>query len=187
MSKRTESATHGTALAHVETQVTNTHDATFRFSEISAHDVTQALNQMKTTNSAGTDKISSYFLKLAIPYVSKSIAELRNISTRNCIFPESWETTKLTPILKEGGKSERSNYRPISVLPVLTRLFEKLTFNQLSKYLNGNDLLSKEQSGFRPLHYKVYCLLKSTGGLYSAFDNSEVVPLLLILERHLIL
>ena len=52
----------------------NAHESTFRFSEISAHDVTQAMNQMKTTKSSGTDKISSYFLKLAIPYASKSIA-----------------------------------------------------------------------------------------------------------------
>ena len=91
----------------------NAHGATFIFSEISAHDVTQAMNQMKTTKSVGIDKISSYFLKLAMHYVSNSIAQLLNISTRNSI----------TPIFKEGDKSERSNYRPISVLPVLTILF----------------------------------------------------------------
>ena len=91
----------------------NAHESTFRFSEISAHDVAQAMNQMKTTKSVGTDKISSYFLKLAIPYVSKSIAQLLNISTRNCIFPESWKTARVTPIFKEGDKSEPSNYRPI--------------------------------------------------------------------------
>ena len=102
----------------------NAHDSTFRFSEISAHEVTQAMNQMKTTKSVGTDKISSYFLKLAIPYVSKSIAQLLNISTRNSIFLESWKTARVTPIFKEGDNSERSNYRPISVLPVLTRLLK---------------------------------------------------------------
>ena len=115
----------------------NAHESTFRFSEISAHDVAQAMNQMKAI------KISSYFLKLAIPYVSKSIAQLLNISTRNSIFPESWKTTSVTPFFKEGDKSERSNYRPILVIPVLTRL-EKLIFNQLYKYLNDNNLSSQE-------------------------------------------
>ena len=67
----------------------NAHVSTFRFSDISAHEVTQAMNQMKTKESVGTDKTSSYFLKLAVPYVSKSIAQLLNISTRNSIFPES--------------------------------------------------------------------------------------------------
>ena len=107
---------------------------------------------MKTTKSVGTDKISSYFLKLAIPYVSKSIAQLLNTATRNSIFLASWKTARATPIFKEGDKSERSNYRPISALPVLTRLLEKLIFNQLYKYLNDNDLLSQKQCGFRTLH-----------------------------------
>ena len=127
------------------------HDTTFSFSEISAPDVTQTMNQMKTTKSVGTDKISSYFLRLTMSYVSNSIAQLLNISARNSIFPEAWKTARVTPIFKEGDKSERSNYRPISVLPVLTRLFEILIFNQLYKYLNDNNLLSQEQSGFRAL------------------------------------
>ena len=125
--------------------------------------------------SVGTDKTSSYFLKLAVPYVSKSIAQLLNISTRNSIFPESEKTARVTPIFKEGDKSEPTNYRPISVLPVLTRLFEKLIFNQLFEYLNENNLLSQEQSGFRALHFTVSCLFKSTDDWYSAFDNSEMV------------
>jgi len=109
----------------------NAHEMAFRFSEISAHDTTQAMNRMKTTKGIGTVKISSYFLKFAIPYVSKFIARLLNLSTRNNIFPESWKTARVTPIFQEGDKGERSNYRPISVLPVLTRLSEKLMFNQL--------------------------------------------------------
>ena len=84
----------------------NAHESTFRFSKISAHDVTQAKNKIKTTKSAGIDKISSYFLKIAIPYASKFIAQLLNISIRNNIFPDSWKTARLTPIFKEGDKSE---------------------------------------------------------------------------------
>ena len=122
----------------------NANESTFRFSEISAHEVAQAMNQMKTTKSVGTDKISSYFLKLAIPFVSKSIAQLLNISTRNSVLPESWKTAKVASIYKEGDKGEPSTYRPISVLPVLTRLFEKLILNQLYKYSNDNNLLSQE-------------------------------------------
>ena len=106
----------------------NAHESTFRFSEISAHEVTQAMNQMKTPKCVGTDKISSYFLTLAIPYVSKSLAQLLKISTRNSIFPESWKTVRVTANFKEGDKGEPSNYRPNSVLPVLTRLFEKTDF-----------------------------------------------------------
>ena len=79
------------------------HESTFRFSDNSAHDVAQAMNQMKTTKGVGTDKISSYFLKLAIPYVSKSTAQPLN-TARNSIFPESWKTARVTPISKKAIK-----------------------------------------------------------------------------------
>ena len=85
----------------------NAHDATFKFSEISAHDVTQAMNQMKTIKSSGSDEISFYFLKLAIPSVSNSIAQLLNISTRSSIFPESSKNARATPIFKEGDKRSK--------------------------------------------------------------------------------
>ena len=153
----------------------NADDATFSFSEILEHDVTQAINQVMTTKSVGNDKISSYFLKLAMAYASKSIAHLLNISPIKSIFPESWRTARVAPIFKECYKSERSTYRSISVLPVLARLFEKLIFDQLYKYLNENNLLSQEQSGFRALHLTVSCLLKSTSNCYSALDSMEMV------------
>ena len=59
---------------------------------------------METTKSVGTHKISSYFLKLAMSYISNYIAQLLNTSTRNCIFPELWKTARVTPIFKEVDK-----------------------------------------------------------------------------------
>ena len=85
---------------------------------------------MKTTKSVERDKISSYFLKLAMLYISKPIAHL-NLSNSKSILPESKKSARVTPIFKDGDKSERSSYRPISVLPVLTKLSEKLMFSKL--------------------------------------------------------
>ena len=86
----------------------------------------------------------------------------------------------MTPIYKEGDKSEKSNYRPISVLPVISRLFERLLYDQLYQHLNSNNLLAKEQSGFRKLHSTLTCLIKSTDEWYSALDNGQLVVLVLI-------
>ena len=94
-----------------------------------------------------------------------------NISTRNSIFLEPWKTARVTPILKEGDRNERSNYRPISVLLVLTRLFEKLLY----EYFTDNILLSQKQYGFRAFHSTLSCLLKSSNDWYPAFDTSEMV------------
>ena len=100
------------------------------------------------------DNISSFFLK----HVAKFLLKIFNTSLETSNFPDSWKTAKVAPIRKDGDKSIQSNYRPISVLPVVSRVFEKLVFNQLYKYLDSTGLLSNGQSGISILT----CLLKTT-------------------------
>ena len=76
----------------------------------------------KTAKSFGTDNISSYFLKLALPFIENSLAMLFNISIGTSRFPDSQKVARVTPILKDGDKTDSSNYRPILVLPVISRL-----------------------------------------------------------------
>ena len=93
-------------------------------------DIRDAFAKVKTTMSSGNDNISSYFLKLSLPYIGNSLAFLFNTSIETSQFPNSWKVARFTPIFKDGDKTEKSNYRPISVLPVISKLFEKLFFNQ---------------------------------------------------------
>ena len=72
------------------------------------------------------DNISSYFLKLALPFIGNSLAFMFNTSIQTSMFPDSWKIARVTPIYKNGDRADKSNYRPISVLPVISRLFEKL-------------------------------------------------------------
>ena len=65
--------------------------------------------------SFGNDNISGYFLKIALPYISRILMLIFNASIETNIFPVSWKIARVTPIYKEGGKPEKSNYRPTSV------------------------------------------------------------------------
>ena len=103
-----------------------------------------------------------------------------NISIETSTFPASWKIARVTPSYKEGEKSEKSNYRPISVLPVLSRLFEKLIYDQLYQYLDRGGFLTSEQSGFRPLHSSTTCLLKCTDDWYSGMDEGLLTDLISI-------
>ena len=130
--------------------------------------------------SFGTDTIPSYFLELALPFLENSMAILFNTLLETSIFPDLWKIARVTPIYKEGDKSEKSSYHPISVLPVISRLFERLVYNQLYQHLNSNNLLANEQSGFRTLHSTLTCLLKNTDDWYSGLDNGQLVGLVLV-------
>ena len=113
---------------------------------VSEQNIGDAIGRIRTAKSFGHDNISSYFLKQALPLISGSLARLFNIAIETSTFPDAWKIARVTPIFREGEKCEKSNYRPISVLPVVARLFEKLVFNQLYQYLDENGCRSPKDS-----------------------------------------
>ena len=78
----------------------------FRCGPIMIQDIREAVSKLNTPKSFGTDTISSYFLKLALPFLENSIAMLSKISLKTSIFPVLWKISRLAPIYKEGDKSE---------------------------------------------------------------------------------
>ena len=151
-----------------------------KFAKISEQNIRDAIDKTKTSKGFGNDNISSYFLKLALPYIIKSLACMFNKSLEKREFPALWKTARVIPIFKEGDKNAKENYRPISVLPVVSRLFERLVFNQLYQHLITNDLLASSQSGFRTLHSTATALLKCTDDWYSGLDVGKYVGVIFV-------
>ena len=82
-----------------------------------------------------------------------------------------WKADKVTPLLEKGIKSDPNIYRPISVIPVVSKVFEKIVYNQLNLYLDSNKLLLGCQSGFRSLHSTLTALLEATDAWSINIDN----------------
>ena len=78
---------------------------------------------------------------------------------------------RVSPAYKENNKSDPNNYRPISVLPIISKIVEKIVFSQLYFYLIENDLLEDSQHGFRPMHSTHTALLEATNDWYLNIDN----------------
>ena len=150
-----------------------------KFTKISEQHIRDAIDKTKTSKGFGNDNISSYSLKLALPYIIKSLACMFNKSLEKREFPALSKTARVIPIFI-GDKNAKENYRPISVLPVVSRLFEKLVFNQLYQNLNTNDLLAPSQSGFRTLHSTATALLKCTDDWYSGLDVGKYVGVIFV-------
>ena len=79
----------------------------------------------------------------------------------------------MTPIFKKGDKQLIKNYRPISLLPICGKSFEKIIFKNLYKYLNANNLITKNQSGFRPGDPTPNQLLYLISEIHEAFDDPK--------------
>ena len=141
--------------------VLNLQNENFNFKPIGVQDIGETMVKKKTYKSFRSDEMSSYFLKLAIPCTERSLVFILNASLDTSHFPDLWKIALITPIFIEGGSAKKSNYRPILVLPILPKLFEKLVFNQLYQYRIKNDLIHPVQSGSLKRHSTLTCLRKS--------------------------
>ena len=76
--------------------------------------------------------------------------------------PEDWKSARVTTLFKQGDRDDINNYRPISVIPDVVKVFERIVYEQLHAYLEEHDILCKHQSGFRAIHLTVTALLEAT-------------------------
>ena len=71
------------------------------------------------------------------------------------IFPDDWKCARVTSLFKQGDRDDPNNYRPISVISVAAKVFERIVYGQLYSYLQVHDIIFKYQSGFRTIHSTV--------------------------------
>ena len=106
-------------------------ESSFCFFEISQDLVTTELNRVKTNKSTGMDKISARLVKDTADIIAQSLTALLNTSIKESTFPTLWKTGKITALFKNGVKSDPSNYRPMCILPTLSKILEKAIHMQL--------------------------------------------------------
>ena len=124
----------------------------FRFHRIEEEDVLKLLRRLDIDKAMGMDKISAKILRYAADGIYQSLTSLFNSSLETGRTPSEWKSADVTPVPKVGNTEHVENFRPVSVLPVVAKIFEKLVHQQLSAHLRENDILHPAQSGFRPQH-----------------------------------
>ena len=96
----------------------------FQFSRIAVEDTLKVLQSLDVNKFTGLDGITSKCLHVAAPAIAGCLSHLFNLSLANGVFPKEWKTMRVTPIFKAGSRLELSNYCPISVLPLVAKVFE---------------------------------------------------------------
>ena len=114
------------------------------------------------------DRCLFYAMRWSL-YPSKII--FRNILS-TAVYPDMWKLANVTPIFKKGDKQLIKNYSPISLLPICGKVFEKIIFNNLYNHLIRYNLITKNQSGFRPGDSTTNQLIDLVNEIHHAFDST---------------
>ena len=151
----------------------------FSFNNIDEITLYHYLNSIKT-KAVGFDDISSDLLKLTNNRTLKFLLNIINNSFNTGVFPDIWKLAHIVPIPKVINPINFSDLRPISILPTPSKLIEKSVHDQLSSYLNINNLLSENQSGFRKNHSTTTLLIHITSLIYNALNDNKIISLVLL-------
>ena len=112
-------------------------------------------------------------LKLCVEEISTPLQIIFNDCLKFGMFPDSWKYANVQPIHKKDNRQLKTNYRPILLLPICGKVLEKIVFDQIYTFLNARNLLSKNQSGFRPGDSAIYQLLSITSVIYESFEKYD--------------
>ena len=125
---------------------------TFHFHEITTQDVMCIISKLPNKKSTGYDEISTETIKILSAVISPTLSLIINKCILNGTVPDEMNVSKIKPLFKKGDVTLLNNYRPISLLPCVSKIFERVLFNQLYEYFDRNDLLTQHQYGFRKNH-----------------------------------
>ena len=150
-------------------------------SDVSIDDITtnadEILNICKdidTSKAACVQNLSGTLVKDALTSLIEQFVYLLNVSFRTNTFPTTWKLATVIPLYKGGNRHEVGNYRPVSLLPLPSKIIERVVHNRLYKHLEDLNLLDKNQGGFRKNQSTVNTISKLTGKIFDGINNRNM-------------
>ena len=155
-------------------------ETVFSIPEVSKEYIEKFLKHIDVSKATGCDNIGPRLLKIAASHIAESVTYICNQSIKTSNFPEKWKEAKVTPLHKGGPKDDINNYRPISILPVISKILEKHVHDSLMAFLTQFQLLHKNQSGFRPNHSCETALSGMLCNWLDSINNGSLIGVVMI-------
>ncbi len=146
----------------------------FRPEPVDVNTVILTIKHLKNTNSAGSDGMTFRYLQDTLPALITYITIIINTSIVTGKFPSAWKHATVISIFKNDDRSDVNNYRPVSLVPILSKILEKIESQQLSNFLQSNNLIANSQNGFRLKLSTETALLTFTNTIYSNMDVKKL-------------
>ena len=149
----------------------------FKFKEENEETIIKLIDRIKIDVAVGEDDINARLLKDAKHTIAETLTKLVNISYKMNTFPSCMKKATVIAIHKKESVEDPSNYRPLSILSTVSKVFERSATDQLVHYLESNNLLNKIQHAYRKCHSTTTCLNEVVNYIYKENDNGNIVGL----------
>lgn len=152
----------------------------FEFVHVTAGQVEKLLLECKEKPS-GVDNIDPKLLKLAASFIAVPIAHILNLSFNKGVYPHAWKSAKIVPLPKNTAVPFCGpNSRPVSLLPALSKIMERIVFEQIQKYFSDNNLNTDFQHAYRAGHSTATAMAQMTNDWLMALDNRRLAGAVLL-------
>ena len=148
--------------------------------KFSPQQILDILNQLQSNKATGPDGIGNFILQATAVSISNPLCKLFNYCLTKQTFPEIWKLAYVTPVHKKNEKMFCQNYRPISLLNNISKIFERAVYNTLYDYLISNNLLNPKNAGFKKGDSTTNQLLYITDKIYKAVDEGKDVRMVFL-------
>ena len=145
----------------------------FKLKPVHPDTVDKLIGKLRNSGSVGLDYIDTGILKQARAELLPAITHIINLSILNSKFPTQFKKAKVVPLHKSGDYLNPKNYRPVAILPVMSKLVERAVFIQIIDYFETNNLLHPNHHGFRANHNTTTALLQMYDNWVEAMDRGE--------------
>ena len=152
---------------------TSKHQQSLFLSPTDPNEINKIINSLKPKKSSGHDLISTHFIKSIKDQICIPLSTLFNKSLETGYVPNIFKLAKVTPIYKAKDAQELTNYIPISLLPSMSKILEKIIHKRLYTFLNSQNIFYHSQYGFRPKHSTINAITEFTSHILSSFDKHE--------------
>ena len=152
----------------------------FTFQPVHPDVIGKIIDKMKASKTCGVDNIDSYIIKLAKNDLLPVITHLVNLSIMCKTFPSQWKSAKVIPLHKKEETILPQNYRPVALLPIVSKILERAVFVQVIDYFESNHLLHPSHHGFRSKHNTCTALLQMFDTWLDAMENDNLSAVIML-------
>ena len=152
-------------------------EGTFKFEAETPQRIEYLINRIRPNVATGHDELSARLIKAAAPVIIEDLMKLVNLSYETRIFPDQLKKATVKPLHKKGENNDPSQYRPISILTIISKVFERSAVEQIMNYYNRHQLLNTRQHAYRTFHSTTTCLFELIETAKKYIDGGNLVAI----------